>query len=284
MNPQDESTRMLTADDYASNPRVPADHRLAYGPDPQQFADLYLPERTADQMTQSPVVVMIHGGCWRAAHGLEPMGLLCAALRAEGFAVLSLEYRRVGTGGGWPTTFQDVAAGADLLRDIASDFNLSLSGVVTMGHSAGGHLALWLAGRHRLPKESLLYSPGPLPVHGVVALASIPDLVEGVKRDICKGGCRDLVGGPPEEMPDRYRLASPAALLPLGVPHRHFVGARDHVVSAEYIGLFVTEAARLGDDATLVELPGAGHFEVVLPTSFAWPLVRAAALELVQGV
>jgi len=284
MNPPNGSTRLLTADDYATNARVPADHRLAYGPDPQQFADLYLPKGGADASARNPVVVTIHGGCWRAAYGLEPMGVLCAALREEGFAVLSLEYRRVGTGGGWPTTFQDVAAGADLLYDVASDFSLDLSRVVTMGHSAGGHLALWLAGRHRLPEESLLYGPRALTVHGVVALASIPDLVEGVKRDICTGGCSDLVGGLPEEVPDRYRLASPAALLPLGVPHRHFVGAQDHVVSAEYLGLFVAEAVLRGDNATLVELPGVGHFEVVMPTSVVWPLVRAATLELVLRV
>jgi len=299
VTPPRSSSTPLTEDDYLAFPRVPADHRFTYGPDPQQFADLYLPRRHAPVTEErvplsveqapvtegqslaggrTPVMVMIHGGCWEAEYGLEPMGALCSAFRDEGFAVLSLEYRRLGSGGEWPAIFQDTAAGADLLHDIAADHSLDLERVIATGHSAGGHLALWLAARHRLPADAVLSSAGALMIHGVLALAPIPDLAEGVRLNVCESGCRDIVGGLPDEVPERYRLASPRELLPLGVSQRHIVGQLDEVVSAGYVSRFVATAAQMGDDARLLILPGAAHFDIVAPHSFAWPTVRDAAL------
>ena len=271
-------SKLLTVDDYVRLPSVPADQRLPYGGDPLQFGDLYLPSRPGPH----PVVILLHGGCWRAQYGLEPLGQLCAALAGEGLAVWNVEYRRLGNGGGWPTTFSDVAAAADALRDIAAQYELDLERVVAMGHSAGGHLALWLAGRRRLPPESELFTATPLPLRGVVALAGIPDLVEGVKRDICRGAINDLVGGSPDAVPERYRQASPSALLPLGVPQRHIVGRHDQTVPVDYLQQYAAVAAQ-HDDVGLDILEAAGHFEPVVVGTAAWETVRRAALALLAS-
>jgi acetyl esterase/lipase len=265
---------MLTVDDYTALPPVPPDARSAYGPGPDQFGELYLPAGPGPH----PVVVLIHGGCWRAQYGLAPLGPLCAALRAAGLAVWSLEYRRLGGGGGWPATFADVAAGADALPALGAP--LDLGRVVAAGHSAGGHLALWLAARRRLTPGSPLWAPAPLPVRGVLALAALADLGAAARRGLCGTAVPELLGGAPEEQPARYAAASPAALLPLGVPVRHLVGAADAIVPPDYLAEHVAAARAAGDDVALAVLPDAAHFEVVAPASAAWPAVLAAAREL----
>jgi acetyl esterase/lipase len=273
--PEPSSSNLLAVDDYVRLPSILADHRLTYGSDPAQFGDLYLPSQPGPH----PVVVLLHGGCWRGQYGLAPLGQLCTALTAEGLAVWNIEYRRLGNGGGWPATFLDVATAADALRDIAGQYALDLARVVAMGHSAGGHLALWLAGRHRLPPESPLFSAAPLSLRGVIALAAVPDLVEGVKRDLCRGAIGDLIGGSPDAAPERYRQASPIALLPLGVPQRHIAGRDDLIVPADYLEQYVAVAAE-HDDVRLDILAATGHFEPVVAGTDAWAIVKQAVLEL----
>ena len=275
---ESSSPRILTDDDVAKLSPVVPDHRLSYGANPEQFGDLYLPP----QPGLHPVVIMIHGGCWRALYGLGHLGQLCAALRNEGIAVWNMEYRRLGNGGGWPTTFEDVASGTDFLRGVACRFSLDLSRVVTAGHSAGGHLALWLAGRHRLPETSRLYSAVALPVRGVVSLAGIPDLAEGVKQNICNGACLELVAGLPEEVPHRYRQASPVALLPFGVPQWHLVGLLDQFVPVGYLQRYVAVAGQ-HDEVHLDLLQDVGHYELIVPATSAWSAVRHAVLTLLLG-
>jgi acetyl esterase/lipase len=273
---------MLTTDDYMALPAVPPDARLPYGPGADQFGELYLPAGPGPH----PVLLLIHGGCWRAQYGLAPLGGLCAALRAEGVAVLSLEYRRLGGGGGWPATLLDVAAGADALRAVAAP--LDLGRVLAAGHSAGGQLALWLAARPRLPRGPELWAADPLPIRGVLALAALADLPAAAERGLCGTAVVELLGGPPaappgsqaEAQPQRYAAASPSALLPLGAPQRHIVGAADSIVPPDYLAAYVAAARAAGDDAQLTVLPNAGHFEPVDPASAAWPAVRAAVHEL----
>lgn len=149
---------LLTVDDYKRLPVEPGDYRHPYGRDRYQFADLFLPPTPGPY----PVLVLVHGGCWRAEHGLEPIGQLARAAAERGIAVWNVEYRRLGNGGGWPATLHDVGAAVDHLRAVALRRNLDLSRVVAAGHSAGGHLALWLAGRRRLPVHSPLFMPNPL--------------------------------------------------------------------------------------------------------------------------
>lgn len=262
----------LHLDQVTSLPGAHADHRLTYGPDAAQFGDLYLPPGRGPH----PVVVLLHGGCWRAQYDLAILEPLAGALRNEGLAVWSLEYRRLGNGGGWPQTFRDVAHGADFLRTLAPKFALDLSRVVTVGHSAGGHLALWLAARHRVPETSELHVADGLRVHGVVSLAGLADLVRGVELNLCRAACHELVGGMPVDMPERYAHASPRALLPLGVPHRHVVGDHDQIVPPSYVQAFVEAAVASGDDARIEVLPQAAHFEGIVPAGTAWPVVRRA--------
>ncbi|MFT5194588.1 MAG: acetyl esterase/lipase [Cellvibrionaceae bacterium] len=256
------SSNIVSAADYTKIAAGAADHRITYGDDPSQFGDLFLP--TGDG--PHPVVFLLHGGCWRAQYGLEPMGKMARALSDNGIAVWSLEYRRLGNGGGWPHTFLDVAHGADMLRDLAPTYQLDLNRVVVVGHSAGGHLALWSAARPQMPADSAIYTPDPLTFQSVVALAPVCDLERAVAWDICTEAADVLVGGHPRKVYANYYQGSPSALLPLGVRHITINGVLDDIVPLEYVTPFVETAKKLGDDATLIGVPDVGHFEIVMPS------------------
>jgi acetyl esterase/lipase len=269
----------MTSQDLLALPQPPADRTFAYGPAPQQVAELRVPKGRGPH----PVVVVVHGGCWEAPWGLEHLRSLAAALTAEGWATWSLEYRRLGDeGGGWPGTFEDVARGVDHLRRAATEYPLDLDRVVALGHSAGGQLALWLAGRRHLPAGS----PGtvgpsgrpvtPLRLRGVVSLAGITDLRAGAKSGICGDAIPRLLGGLPEDDTLRLGQASPIERLPLGVPVRLVCGARDEIVPLEQARAYEAAAGARGDTVAVEVVAGAGHFELVDPRSSAWPAVRNA--------
>lgn len=279
---QNKPPANLTVQDMLKLPQPPADHRIPYGTDPLQFGDLRLPKTKGPH----PVVIFIHGGCWQARFDLAHTAGVCAALTAAGVATWSLEYRRVGNpGGGWPGTFEDVARGADHLRSIARQHRLDLRRVVAAGHSAGGHLALWLAARQRLPKTSPLYAAKPLKLRGVVSLAGVGDLRAFDQRTprVCGDAISQLLGGSPSEAPQNYRHGSPFELLPLGVPQRLINGGRDQIVPLE-VGRHYEEAARRKrDKVTLTVLDDAGHFEFVAAQSAAYPVIEKAVLDLLNG-
>lgn len=266
----------LSVDDYLSLPTVIAERRIAYGEHPAQFGDLFLPAGHGPH----PLLILIHGGCWRAQYDLEPMSSLADALRRLGMAVWSLEYRRLGAGGGWPETFADIATGADLLYSLAKTVDLDLGRVVAAGHSAGGQLALWLAARKQLPATNPLRGTTPLPVGAVLALAALADLEDAAARGLCNGAVLDLLGGPPAEQSTRFAQASPAALLPLSLPQYHLVGSDDTIVPPDYLQAYASRAAN--EPIQIEILPAAGHFELVDPRSSAWPSVRRAAQTLVE--
>jgi acetyl esterase/lipase len=272
---------VMTAADVLALPRPAADHRLAYGAGPLQFGELRLPAGDGPH----PVAVVAHGGCWLAEYDLGHVSSLAAALAEAGVATWSIEYRRVGDdGGGWPGTFLDVAAAEEHLGELAEEFHLDLERVVAVGHSAGGHLALWLAARHRLPPDDPLRGRDPLPLVGVVALAGIPDLAAYAAPTGCGAAVPGLLGGAPEEVPERLRRAAPIELLPLGVPQILVVGELDAVVPAEQAESYAAAAQRAGDRVEVREVAAAGHFELIAPASAAWPTVRDAVLEMVAGV
>jgi acetyl esterase/lipase len=253
----------------------PADARIAYGPDEQQFGELRVP---ADPGLH-PVVVVVHGGFWRAAYDLAHISHLCAELTLRGVATWSVEYRRLGHHfGGWPGTFLDVARGVDALRDVAPAYDLDLTRVMTVGHSAGGQLALWLAGRHRLPAGSPLASESPLPVVAAVALAGVVDLALAWEENLGDGVVGQFMGGPPSVLKDRYAAASPIELLPLGVRQVLVHGTHDATVPIELSERYVERAAELGDPASLLALDGAGHFEPIDPRADTWEVVAGAIL------
>jgi acetyl esterase/lipase len=269
----DEPLRPMRSADLARLPQPPADHVIAYGPAPQQHAELRLPKGGGPH----PVVIVIHGGCWQTPWAQDHVRALAAALTAEGYATWSLEYRRLGDpGGGWPGTLEDVGRGADALRGVAAAHRLDLSRVAALGHSAGGQLALWLAARRRLPKDSALHAVDALPLAGVVSLAGITDLRAGAAGQVCGDAIPSLLDGSADARADRIAQASPIALLPLGVPQRLICGALDTLVPSELSRRYQAAAVRAGDDASVEVVEDAGHFELVDPSSRAWRAVREA--------
>ncbi len=258
-------------------PAPPPDARIPYGDITHQFGDLRLPRGEGPH----PVVVVIHGGFWRARYDLEHAGHLCADLTQRGHATWSLEYRRVGhPDGGWKGTFEDVARGTDYLRTLATTYPLDLKRVVILGHSAGGHLALWLAGRKRLKPGQPLYTEKPFEPRGAVSLAGVVDLESAFAQRLGEGIVESFLGGTPAQVPERYELASPAALLPLGVKQVLLHGTEDTLVPLNLSTDYHSRATKLGDSVQLVSLPGAGHFEVIDPRAREWPRVVEAVASL----
>ncbi|WP_338051297.1 alpha/beta hydrolase family protein [Pseudonocardia acidicola] len=261
-------------------PAGPAPLRVPYGPHPSQFGELTLPAGPV-----RGVVVILHGGFWRNRFGLELGRPLAAALVGTGLATWNVEYRRVGGDGGWTATFDDVAAALDLLavldtvghRQAAA--HLDLDRVVALGHSAGGHLAVWLAARPGLPAGA----PGADPrvrLRGVVSQAGVLDLVGAAERGVGAGAVQDLLGGAPGVVPQRYALASPVARLPIGVPTICVHGTDDTRVPIRQSERFTTAARAAGDRAELITLPGVDHFAVIDPSTAAWAQCRHAVERL----
>lgn len=208
----------------APAPGVSSPRRLDYGTHPSQFGELTLPAGPV-----RGVAVVVHGGFWRQGYGLELGRPLAVDLANAGFAAWNVEYRRVGGGGGWTATFDDVAAALDLLAGPGQDAaqgSLPLDRVVAVGHSAGGHLATWLAARPGLPPGAPGHRPA-VTLRGAVSQAGVLDLVEAAQRGVGNGAVQDLVGGEPDEVADRYALASPYARVPIGVPVVCVHGTRD---------------------------------------------------------
>jgi acetyl esterase/lipase len=225
-----------------------------YGDHPSQVAELRLPAGAGPY----PVCVLVHGGCWRARYDRRLMDGLAADLAGRGWAAWNVEYRRVGlrAGGGWPETGDDVAAAVDRLA--ALDAPLDLARVAGVGHSAGGHLVLWAAGRE---------SAG-VALTAVVGQAAVSDLAAAAAQGVCGGMVERLLGGSPERVPDRYRAASPAARLPLPVPALLVHGDRDDVVPVAMSREFAAAAG-----CELAELAGEGHYEHIEPGTRAWATV-----------
>lgn len=237
--------------------------RIAYGKEPQQFADLSLP---TDLERSAPVVVLIHGGFWRTPYDLTLMEPLAADLVVRGYAVWNLEYRRIGDdGGAWPGTLVDVATGIDALADVAVTHALDLDRVAFVGHSAGGHLALWSAGRSALPAEA----PGSRPaVTPMVAIGqgAVVDLVTGSQTGLGNGAVVELLGGSSSEFPDRYEWATPA--FGAGPELVSVVGTLDDIVPPS----FSDDPTQPGE-IEVVAIDGADHFAHIDVSSSAWQAV-----------
>lgn len=249
----------------AAPPRQDGGVRITYGEDPSQYADLAVPAGATD----APVVVVVHGGYWTSRYGAELGRPLAADLLSRGYATLNVEYRRVGSGGGWPATGADVAAAVDALRAHAD--GLDLTRLVGLGHSAGGQLVGWLAARR----------DAAVPLTGAVLQAGVLDLVRGSELGLGGGAIDDFLGGPPAQRREAYADASPIALLPLGVPSVAVHGTRDPLVPIEQSQSFVTAARAAGDRADLETFDG-DHFDPITVGTAAWDLC-VAAVERLSG-
>jgi acetyl esterase/lipase len=266
---EDES--LMSAADALAMPRPDADYLILYGEGSAQFGELRLPVGEGPY----PVVVVIHGGCWLAQYDLGYMSAFAHELTAAGVATWSIEYRRVGDeGGGWPGTFQDVADAADYLTVLARDHDLDLDRLAAVGHSAGGHLALWLAGRKWLDADDPLRGDFPLALNGVVALAGITDLAAYASPEGCGSAVPELLGGDTETVLDRVRKSSPVEMVPFGISQTLIVAEHDSIVPAAQAESFRDAARRNGDAVTLTEILGAGHFELVDPKHPGFRVIR----------
>jgi len=255
--------------------------RLTYGVNQSmQFGDLRLPEGEGPY----PVAIVMHGGFWKNIWGLDIMEPVAKDLASRGIATWNIEFRRVGDeGGGWPGTFIDVANAADYLQQIAEENHLDLSRVFAIGHSAGGHLALWLAGRKKLPENSVLKTTDqPLSLRGVISLAGVNDLalMDDVHHlrlsELGKENnhpVSNLLGGTSKEVPERYEQASPIQLLPLQVPQVLIHGSLDINVPIGISYHYKRAADAAGDQVKMVEIPSAEHSKVIDPNVKEWSYI-----------
>jgi len=251
---------------YRSMPVV-RPKKIQYGPHRSNVGDLWLPVDRGDKV---PVVVLIHGGFWRTVYTKRLMNALAKDVARRGWAAWNIEYRRVGPlggGGGWPNTLSDVAAAIDHL--ITLDRSLDPTNVVTCGHSAGGQLALWAAGRGGLPEGS----PGAdiaVAVRGAVSLSGVVDLEEADRIGLGADATARFLAGHWEEEKERYRCSSPMALLPLGVPQALIHAGNDRVVPSSMSEDYQIRATELGDSARYRLVDGISHRELIDPTKEGW--------------
>jgi acetyl esterase/lipase len=237
-----------------------------YGPGPSQYGELWRPASGPAAGT----VVIIHGGFWRARYDLSLGRPLAADLAARGYAAWNLEYRRPGAGGGWPMTFEDVAAGIDLLASLPADS----ARTVAVGHSAGGHLAAWAAARSRLPAGA----PGSAPkvaLRAAVSQAGVLALADCARDGTGGTAAADLMGGGPASVPERYRLADPLGLVPAGAPVLCLHSRADDEVPFRYSERYVAAALEAGGDALLHETRG-DHYTHIDPATQDWAAVITA--------
>lgn len=258
------------SDDIFNLTPPPADIRLAYGEDPNQFLELRLP--SAKEKAPYPLAINIHGGFWRAKYNLDHAGHLCAALTARRVATANLEYRRVGNhGGGWPGTFSDIRSAYHFLLQNAHAHNLDSQRIVVMGHSAGGQLSLCLAAHEpRLTR--------------VVSLAGVVDLQRAFDLHLSNDAVIEFLRGTPSEVPDHYREADP---MQLSIPQTRqglVHGLSDNIVppafSRDYVAAKQKRAGEKKEDAHLLEIPGASHFDLIDPRTPAWKQVEQTILQL----
>jgi acetyl esterase/lipase len=268
-------------------PTPPANRRIVYGKDSSQFGEIRVPDGTGP----FPIALLVHGGCWsdklkdlpEAVTSFELLRPIASALAQAGIASWNVEYRRLGNeGGGWPGTYRDISRAADLLRDIAPRYHLDLNRTFVIGHSSGGQLAMWLAARNKLPKNSILRTDSPLSLKGVINIDGPPDLetFRSIEQPMCGGPVvTEFIGGTPVEFPDRYREGSVSELLPTGVRQELFIRAQPAQLSRlveQYVGV----AEKAGDPIRMFTLKGSSHFDGINPRTPDWQIVMASIRSL----
>ncbi|MBR8642925.1 alpha/beta hydrolase [Streptomyces tuirus] len=261
-----------------SHPPVDPDATAAYGDHPDQVIDFYAPRGESGPGRPAPVVVVLHGGVWRAPYDRRHISPFADFVARHGFAVASVEYRRGGdeasVAGRWPDTLDDVAAALDALPAFLRELlpQADPHRTVLTGHSAGGQLALWGAARHVLPAGSPWRTDVPAALRGVVALAPIADFAIADKLDVCGGGVRQFLGGD-EHFAERQPYADPALLLPTGIATTLVQGRADLDVPQAVTESYAEAAAKAGEMVGVTLLEDVGHFPLIDPAADACAVV-----------
>lgn len=273
------SAELMTWPDLLERPRPAADAEIRYGDNQLQVVDLWLPKGKGPH----PTVLMVHGGCWQTEIAdRRIMDWIADDLRKRGIAVWNIDYRGVDrAGGGYPGTFLDAGAAADALRDHAARYHLNISRLVAVGHSAGGHLALWLAGRSRLPADSALRQGTPLPIATVISLGGLPDLEEAARPPGSGCGTEVIARLTGSGRPDVFADTSVPRLAPLGVPQILINGAEDRIIPTSYAEDYARQMRAAGDRVEVRMIPDTGHVELVAPGTRAWAV---AVEEIVKAL
>lgn len=287
--PDDAASRAAAEEESAfSHPSVEPDATRAYGEHTDQVIDFYAPQ---GESGPAPLVVVLHGGAWRAPHDRRHITPFAGFLARGGFAVANVEYRRGGAAPGqgaddpvagrWPDTFDDVAAAMDALPALVREVlpQADVRRTVLTGHSAGGHLALWAAARHVLPPGSPWRTDGPAPLRGVVALAPIADFEVAAKLEVCGNAAVQLLGGE-ENFTERRPYADPALLLPTGIATTLVQGRADIDVPEAVAESYAEAAAKAGEMVGLTLLEGVGHFPLIDPAADACAVVAEEIAQL----
>jgi acetyl esterase/lipase len=273
--------------EFSELPARGGGERIAWGEGPREFGVLRLPAGAGPH----PVALLLHGGCWCSEADADYLSHLGAWLADLGWATWTPSFPRSDDpGGGWPGTLAAVGRAADHLRTLASAGPLDAARAVAIGHSSGGHLALWLAARPGLSVEGdagALRGPAPLSIRGVIGLAPIADL--GAFHRDGGFGCDDdaverLLGAGPGEAPERWEAADPACRVPLRVPQLVLTGALDDVVPPGHSAAYAARAQASGDDVSCLDIAGAGHFELVAPASASWSAVARPMSRFLEGL
>ena len=248
--------------------------RHFYGPDPSQFADLHRPAGQRRPGT----VVLFHGGWWGPRFAADNLDAMAVDLAERGWVTWNVEYRRLGLGGGYPSTLEDAAAAIDHLATLD---DVDTDRVVAVGHSAGGHLAAWAAGRSKLAAGA----PGAAPavgISGVISLAGVLDLRAAAREEIGNRAAIGFVGGAPDQYPERYAVADPLSHVPVPAAVRCVHARADDRVPFAASAAYAEAARALGQDARLIEVDG-DHFSVADASSPTWRTVVKALEELMDA-
>ena len=270
---------LITVKESVTQFQQPPDYRLNYGPHVFQFGDLRLPAGEGPH----PVVVIVHGGCWTARYDLHLMDGMAERLTQIGFATWNIEFRRTGQkDSAWPDTFTDVTLAVRYLENLLSKFNLDTDKIVLIGHSSGGHLALWLASQKFATKIN---------IRGVVVLAGPTDLLqmetwiqEGEAKSKEPSDCgialRELMGGTSATYPERYRAASPAHLPRYDIPLIVVSGDQDRIALSPLVEIYANALKKKGNNVQYFIVKQSGHFEMITPGTTAWSDIEKTVISL----
>ncbi|QQN73207.1 S9 family peptidase [Croceicoccus sp. YJ47] len=278
---------MMEWPDLLHRPRPLPDGRIAYGRDGLQHVDVWLPRARARNAAGHPVVVMVHGGCWQtdvARAGI--MNYIADDLRRRGIAVWNLEYRGVDRpGGGYPGTFRDVGRGSDMLRERGAALGIDTAARLVFGHSAGGHLALWLAARHVIAPRSPLFHPDPLRFGSAICAGGLPDLraARVAPGNTCGTEAVDaLLGADVRDAADLFADCSPADMMPFATHQTLINTGEDHIAPPSFAAAYAAKADAADAEVTCVTVPDEGHVELIAPGTAAWAAACGAIFDALK--